>query len=66
MWVDIYRRLEDKTAKFICAGNFTKEKIDEIASNYKEEVFVYYYKEKEFKELKGVTIWKLEFVSKTK
>ena len=56
MWVDIYRRLEDKTAKFICAGNFTKEKIDEIASNYKEEVFVYYYKEKEFKELKGVTI----------
>ena len=55
MWVDIYRRLKDKTAKFICSGYFTKEKIDEIASNYKEEVFVYYYKEMKFKELKGVT-----------
>ena len=55
IWVDIYMRNKDKSVKLICSGNFEKEKIDEIASNYKEEVFVYYYKEKEFKELKGVT-----------
>ena len=53
--VDVYMRRKDRSVKFICSGTFTKTKLYEIANNYKEEVFIYDYKKKEFKDIKANT-----------